>query len=102
MLAHLKGAPHLSQQQRLRDKEVDQYHRACALPFTSHSFVYSGLVYVKVRARTGGFGLNDVLRLDNTKMQYSDRCACLSNTKYHQKPQSCLGSGWSKKAKRRS
>merc|ERR1712013_254611 len=47
MLAHLKGAPHLSQQQRLRDKEV--------------------------RARTGGFGLNDVLRLDNTKMQYSDR-----------------------------
>jgi len=47
MLAHLKGAPHLSQQQRLRDREV--------------------------RARTGGFGLNDVLRLDSSKMQYDDR-----------------------------
>jgi len=47
MMAHLKGAPHLSQQQRLRDREV--------------------------RARTGGFGLNDVLRLDASKMQYDDR-----------------------------
>ena len=81
MLAHLKGAPHLSQQQRLRDKEVDQYHRACALPIASHSSVYSGLLFVKVRARTGGFGLNDVLRLDNTKMQYSDRCTRLSKHK---------------------
>ena len=79
MLAHLKGAPHLSQQQRLRDKEVD--HLAFVPPFASHSSVYSELLYMKVRARTGGFGLNDVLRLDNTKMQYSDRCARLSNTK---------------------
>ena len=102
MLAHLKGAPHLSQQQRLRDKEVDQYHRACALPFASHTSVYSELSSLKVRARTGGFGLNDVLRLDNTKMQYSDRCARLSNTKYHQKPKTRVGSGWSKKARRRS
>ena len=102
MLAHLKGAPHLSQQQRLRDKEVDQYHRACALPIASHSSVYSGLLFVKVRARTGGFGLNDVLRLDNTKMQYSDRCARLSNTEHYQKIQTREGSGWSKKARRRS
>ena len=79
MLAHLKGAPHLSQQQRLRDKEVVQYNLAYVLPLASHSSVYSSsyfeLLYLKVRARTGGFGLNDVLRLDNTKMQYSDRCA---------------------------
>ena len=74
MLAHLKGAPHLSQQQRLRDKEVDR--------LASYSPGYL-VLYVKVRARTGGFGLNDVLRLDNTKMQYSDRCARLSNTEHY-------------------
>jgi len=47
MVAHLKGAPHLSQQQRLRDKEV--------------------------RARTGGYGLNEVLKPDSKKMNYDDR-----------------------------
>lgn len=47
MMAHLKGAPHLSQQQRLRDKEV--------------------------RARTGGFGLSNVLKPDNVKMNYDDK-----------------------------
>ena len=41
MLAHLKGAPHLSQQQRLRDKEVVQYNLAYVLPLASHSSVYS-------------------------------------------------------------
>lgn len=46
MLSHLKGRPHLSQQQRLRDNEI--------------------------RARTGGYGLNDVLKPDNVKLQYDD------------------------------
>ena len=48
MLAHLKGRPHLAQQQRLRDKEI--------------------------RVRTGGYyGLNEVLRPDNVKMRYDER-----------------------------
>lgn len=46
MLSHLKGAPHLLQQQRIRDKEV--------------------------RAKTGGYGLNDVLKVDNVKMNYDN------------------------------
>lgn len=46
MLAHLKGRPHLSQQQRLRDKEV--------------------------RSITGGRGLTEVLRPDKQRLQYED------------------------------
>lgn len=46
MMAHLKGRPHLSQQQRLRDKEV--------------------------RNMTGGRGLNDVLKPDKQRLKYED------------------------------
>jgi len=46
MMSHLKGRPHLSQQQRLRDKEV--------------------------RIKTGGRGLNDVLKPDKQRLQYED------------------------------
>eukprot|EP00092_Neocalanus_flemingeri_P008772 GFUD01009445.1.p1 GENE.GFUD01009445.1~~GFUD01009445.1.p1 ORF type:complete len:463 (+),score=149.43 GFUD01009445.1:53-1390(+) len=46
MLSHLKGRPHLMQQQRLRDNEV--------------------------RMATGGRGLNDMLRPDKDSLQYDD------------------------------
>lgn len=46
MLAHLKGRPHLSQLQRLQDRDV--------------------------RSITGGRGLSEVLRPDKNRMQYED------------------------------